>query len=341
MDRNDRLSLPRVVIVTRKTPWEVLLEQHGTARQAEFYLESRGQSVAEYQDNHSRLKQALTTVQQAIPTDQRRTRVDRADLDRFLFSPDDLVVVVGQDGLVPNAAKYLDGQRVIGINSDPDRYDGVLCSHRPEDFRRLLAWQDPRPDSEYRIERRTMAEAVREDGQRLLALNEVFIGHRSHQSARYRISAGEGKEERHSSSGVICATGTGATGWARSICIQRNFRETDLGPEERRLLWFVREPFPSKYTQTKLDSGSLDARSEISLYSEMGDGGVIFADGMESDAMEFLDGHTVRLRVSPTRLNLVALASRERPNELKGKRRRRRVPTHQTSNSSRTEDLTV
>jgi len=57
----------------------------------------------------------------AIPSDWRRARVDRADLDRFLFEPEDVVVAVGQDGLVANVAKYLTGQPVIGCNPDPKR----------------------------------------------------------------------------------------------------------------------------------------------------------------------------------------------------------------------------
>jgi NAD kinase len=72
-----------------------------------------------------------------------------------------------------------------------------------------------------------MAHARLDDGQQLLALNEIFVGHRTHQSARYRIRPADEQEERHSSSGVIVSTGTGATGWARSI--QRS-AQTGLPP---------------------------------------------------------------------------------------------------------------
>ena len=37
-----------------------------------------------------------------------------------------VVVVLGQDGLVVNAAKYLDDQLVVALNPDPARIDGVL-----------------------------------------------------------------------------------------------------------------------------------------------------------------------------------------------------------------------
>jgi hypothetical protein len=230
--------------------------------------------------------------------------VDRQELDRFLFAPDDVVVVVGQDGLVPNVAKYLEGQLTIGINPDPERYDGVLCQHPPSAMAGLLRWAlGSRSGAGYHVESRVMAVAEREDGQRLLALNEVFIGHHTHQSARYRIRAGAA-EERHSSSGVICATGTGSSGWARSIGEQLGVAARLPGPEEPRLTWFVREPFPSVYTQTGLRHGDLAADDRLNLFSEMGEGGVVFADGIESDRLEFLSGQQITVRIAPETFRL-------------------------------------
>jgi NAD kinase len=296
--------LPRIVLVTRRTPLELLLAQHGTLAQARFYLKTRGERVAPYEEVHARFEAGMARVVRAIPADQRRVRVDRAELDRFLFAPDDLVVVVGQDGLVPNTAKYLDGQRTIGINPDPERYDGVLCRHTPADTAALLRWTRGEGGAGYRVERRVMAVAEREDGQRLLALNEIFVGHRSHQSARYRLRV-NGREERQSSSGVICATGTGSTGWARSIVEQRRLTTPLPAPADPRLAWFVREPFPSVYTGTDLNFGFLKREERMVIHSEMGHGGVIFADGIEADYLTFLQGHSVHLTVARTTLNLV------------------------------------
>ncbi len=292
------------MLVTRKTPVELLLEQHGTLDQARFYLESHGQSIEEYEEIHERVQAALARVSAAIPPDRRRVRVDRGDLDRFLFAPDDVIVIVGQDGLVPNVAKYLDGQLTIGVNPDADRYDGVLCPHAPGATAALLDWVAQGEGPGYRIQCRVMAVAEREDGQRLLALNEVFVGHQSHQSARYRIQV-DGEEERHSSSGVICATGTGSTGWVRSIVEQREL-DIDLPePEEAYLAWFVREPFPSVYTGTDLNWGFLSAGFQLVLHSEMGQGGVIFGDGIEQDYIEFLSGQVVSITIAQDALNLV------------------------------------
>jgi NAD kinase len=306
MTLSTRLHLPRLVLVTRKTGLELLLENYGTLAQARFYLKSRGQDMDEYQEAHERFQDALGWVVQAIPPAQRRVRVDRGDLDRFLFAPDDVILIVGQDGLVPNTAKYLRGQLTIGINPDASRYDGVLCPHAPGEIHALLNWLTER-GQDYRVQHRVLAAAHREDGQQLLALNEIFCGHQSHQSARYRIEV-EGREERHSSSGVICATGTGSTGWVRSIVEQRGIEAELPEPEEPRLSWLVREPFPSVYTGTDLNFGILDTDSELVLYSEMGEGGVIFADGIESDRIEFLSGQRVTIRVATETLNLVVPA---------------------------------
>ena len=107
-------GVPRVVVVTRPSDYEALLARHGTRAQARFFLETRGQSLDDAAARHRRMEDALARVSQAIPAKWRRSRMDRADLSRFVFEPGDVVVVVGQDGLVANVAKYLSGQLVVG-----------------------------------------------------------------------------------------------------------------------------------------------------------------------------------------------------------------------------------
>ena len=295
------MNAPRVVLVTRPTEYEALLARHATREQARFFLEQRGQQIDEVQARHQRFVDALRTVSQAIPQKWRRTRIDRPDLSRFVFEPSDLIVVVGQDGLVANVAKYLDGQRVIGINPDPARNDGILVPHAPEMARDLMPLAAA---GRCTVEERTMVEASLDDGQRLVALNEIFLGHRSHQSARYRLRAA-GREERQSSSGLIVSTGTGATGWARSIQVQRRARIELPAPSEQRLAFFVREAFPSVATGTTLTAGVLGGSDSLELVSEMGDGGVVFGDGIEEDRLDLGWGVAARVRVAGARLHLV------------------------------------
>ena len=305
---------PRVVVVTRRTAYEELLSRTATVGQAEFYLKARGQSLDGLRAARDRFEEALDAVRASIPEGFRRAQVLRDDLAQFLFSQDDIVVVVGQDGLVPNAAKYLDGQPVIGVNPDPASYDGVLCRHGAEDVGGLIRWAAAPAGRAWSLENRVLLRAQRENGETVLGLNEVFLGHRSHQSARYTIRWGK-KSERQSSSGVICATGTGCTGWARSIVQQRGIEEPLPEPDEARLAWFVREPFPSVSTGTSLDYGFIEGGMQLEVTSEMGEGGVVFADGIEADRMEFTIGSRVVVGVSDKVLSLVVPAERPRARE--------------------------
>jgi len=290
---------PRAVFVTRESDYRQLIARHATREQARFFLESRGQAIEVLEARDRQLAATLQAARAAVPDDWRQALVARADLDRFLFGPEDVVVPVGQDGLVANVAKYLSGQPVLGVNPAPDLYDGVLVrvplARLPELLRASAAGAAP-------AERRTMVEARLDSGEALLALNEVFVGHRSHQSARYTLAAGDAREDQ-SSSGLIVASGTGATGWARSIAEATGTRLA-LAPEERALGWFVREPFPSIATGTAMRSGRLFA-DPLSVTSRMNDGGVIFADGIEQDFIPFDWGRRVSIEPAARPLHLV------------------------------------
>jgi len=290
---------PRAVFVTRETDYELLIAHHATRGQARFFLETRGQKLEDVEARHDRFQAVLGTARGSVPADWRQTLVTRADLDRFLFAPDDVVVAVGQDGLVANVAKYLNGQPVLGVNPAPDLYDGVLVRVGIGRLAKLLAASAA---GDVRMESRTMVQAELDAGETLLALNEIFVGHRSHQSARYRIEA-EGKMEDHSSSGLIVASGTGSTGWARSI-MEATHLELALGREEHAVGFWVREPFPSVATATSLRAGKI-TENPLTITSRMNEGGVIFADGIEQDFIAFDWGRQVRLAPASRALHLV------------------------------------
>lgn len=290
---------PRAVFVTRETDYELLIARHATRGQARFFLESRGEGLAQVEARHERFHAVLARARAAVPGEWRQALVRRADLDRFLFGPDDVVVAVGQDGLIANVAKYLGAQPVIGVNPAPDLYDGVLARNPVERLPRLL------PASvagDVALERRTMVEAVIDGTERLFALNEIFVGHRSHQSARYRIEAGTTSEDQ-SSSGLIVASGTGATGWARSIS-EATGLDLSLAPDERAVGYWVREPFPSVATATRLRAGKL-TDADLVVTSRMNEGGVVFADGIEQDFLGFGWGRQVRIAPADRALHLV------------------------------------
>lgn len=95
-------------------------------------------------------------VSASVPASWRLAVALRDQLPRFLFEPDDLIAVVGQNGLVPNAGKYLDGQPVFGICPDGP---GTLCPHPPAAIYDLVG-----RSSLPRVSMRSMVEACSDDG---------------------------------------------------------------------------------------------------------------------------------------------------------------------------------
>lgn len=302
---------PRLVLVTRETEYDGLLARHATPGAARAFVKRRAlasseahlpppQSVEVLDAQREQLTAMLAEIRAAVPKGWRIAQVRRNELDRFLFGPEDVVVAVGQDGLVANVAKYLAGQPVIGVNGDPARNPGVLVPHTAAAAAAML---ERAAAGTLRLEERTMIRAELDDGQSLLALNEVFVGHSSHQSARYSLSYA-GKEEAQSSSGLIVASGTGATGWALSIA-QATGVAVALGPDEAAAVFLVREPWPSRATGAALRHGRLGPGDALLVVSRMNEGGTVFADGMEHDRLDFAWGRTLRVSVAERRLRFV------------------------------------
>ncbi len=303
---------PRAVVVHRRSELDLLLARHGTRGQAEFFLRSRGRDLAAVQARHDALQQALTQVDGAIPGGWRRAGVEREDLPRLRFDPEDVVLAVGQDGLVANVAKYVADQPVIGVDPEPGVNPGVLVKHRAAGVAELLAAVQAGTAA---VERRCMVEVALDDGQGLRALNELYIGDAGHQSARYRLFApsadaaraadvaGAAGGERQSSSGVLIGTGTGATGWCASLARDRTAPPALPGPLEEALAWFVREAWPSPATGTAWTQGRLESGDALRLVAE-GDL-VVFGDGLESDRLRVGWGQQIVVRTAAQHLSLV------------------------------------
>jgi NAD kinase len=303
--RND--SDRKIILIVRQTRLDELTARFNTVEQAQFYVEHLGADFADYREEQSRYRAATAEVETALRNFGRVQRLDRRYLGNFIFGPDDIVVALGQDGLVANTLKYLDGQRLLGVNPDADRWDGVLLPFSPHDLPMIMAEEvaGKRP-----AKRVTMAKASLNTGETLYAVNDLFIGPSSHVSARYTLQVGN-KSERQSSSGVIIATGLGSTGWMKSVYAGWAGAAETIGlsaaavagdcsfPWEAPFLrYYVREPFPSKTTGASLVAGRIDASATAAMTSEMAERGVIFSDGFEDDFLAFNAGARVTISVA-------------------------------------------
>jgi NAD kinase len=288
----------KIILVRRRSRLDELIVRFNSVSQARFYIEHLGADFSDYQHEHEEYAAAVAGACTILEQIGRLQVLDRRYVPNFIFGPDDLVVAVGQDGLVANTLKYLNEQPLIGVNPAPRRWDGVLLPFRVNDLRRVvpdvLAGRRKRKEV-------SMAQARLGDGQTLFGVNDLFIGQKTHVSARYQISYA-GASEAHSSSGIIISTGLGSTGWLKSIVagaagITHSIEPQGAAVQFEKIGWdadflvfSVREPFPSKTTGTNLVFGKITPEQPLSVVSKMAENGVIFSDGMESDFLEFNSG---------------------------------------------------
>jgi NAD kinase len=303
----------KTVLVTRRTRLEELVTRYHTLAQAKFYIEHLGADFHEYVTEHETYMASKRLVLDALLVKGRCQVIDRAFLPNFLFGPDDIVVALGQDGVVANTMKYLNGHPLIGVNPDPYRYDGVLLPFEAKDLAPILddTLADKRPHKSV-----TMAMARLTDGQVLYAVNDLFIGPKSHVSARYEIRLGKTTEVQ-SSSGIIVSTGLGSTGWMKSVVTGSLAITTALSGKAKamayqpqpwdadHLLFAVREPYPSKASSASLVFGSVSDNQPLILTSHMPENGVIFSDGIEADHVGFNSGMTAKIAIADRHGRLV------------------------------------
>lgn len=300
----------RFILITRKTRLEELVERFNTWPQAKFYLEHNKVDIQDYLDEHDRYRLVLQQAELALRAEGRFQLLERSLLPSYQFNPADIIVVIGQDGLVANTLKYLQGQPVIAVNPDPSRWDGRLLPFKIEELKPIVQQVVGKAAKSREI---TFAQATTNDGQILLAVNDLFIGPKSHTSAWYTL-AWNGGVENQSSSGIIVSTGFGSTGWFRSIIagaigvagVDEHSLSEGFDWQERRLQFSVREPFPSQTSGTTLVFGELTPDCPLQLESQMPEHGVIFSDGIESDFIPFNSGTIVRIGIADVRGNLIS-----------------------------------
>ncbi|MCW3126346.1 MAG: sugar kinase [Bacteroidetes bacterium] len=305
------MNIEYAIIVKNKTRLESLIERFNTKAQAKFYIERQGGDYNDYESEHEIFHQSLTQVERYLSQVLRHKIVERSFVPSFLFNQNHVVVVIGQDGLVANTAKYVNNIPIVAVNPESDRYDGVLLPFSPDNFVPAI---ESVIRGTYNKRIASFAEAQLNDGQRLLAFNDLFVGASSHVSARYRISYGRNSEEQ-SSSGIIISTQSGATGWLSSIFNMsygiHNFIEKSNSTSRRaklkddQLLFAVREPFASKKTQTGLQAGVLQGQTRLTVQSYMPSNGVIFSDGIESDYLRFNSGTIATIGIANEKATLV------------------------------------
>ncbi|HAI10658.1 MAG TPA: sugar kinase [Phycisphaerales bacterium] len=302
-----RLTENKIILVVRQTRLDELIARFNTEDQARFYVEHLGADFSDYLLEDRTYKAAISQTEMILAEYGRVQMLDRQFVPNFIFGPNDTVLALGQDGLVANVLKYLNGQYLIGVNPDPQRWEGVLLPFGVSDLKLLI----PEVFAKHRnVKTITMAQVQLNTGEKLYGVNDLFLGPRTHTSGRYAIHTGK-KQENHSSSGVVVSTGLGSTGWLRSILagsmgivssidgrsgkIKKN---QNFAWDADHLCFSVREPWPSRSSKANITFGKVTANNPLILISQMPENGVIFSDGIESDFLLFNAGTQATITIA-------------------------------------------
>lgn len=310
----NRLTENKIIIIKRKTRLEELIVRYNTASQAKFYIEHLGADFSDYIAEDENYKRVVKEAFETLNYLGRVQIVDREYVPNFIFGKEDVVIVIGQDGLVANTLKYLTNQLLIGVNPDPKRWEGVLLPFQVEDLKLVLldVFNNKR-----KIKEVTMAKAALNDGQVIYGVNDLFIGQKTHVSARYQLQQGTAKEQQ-SSSGIIISTGLGSTGWLKSVLsgaynIVNSMTEYKMHSQMKEkidwsaeyLYYSVREPFPSRSSEANLVFGKISKHEPLKILSSMPENGVVFSDGVENDFLQFNSGIEATITIAEKKGHLV------------------------------------
>jgi len=294
--------MDRIVIVKKKTSLDELIEQHMTYIAAKFYLKSLEQTIDPYEAEDKTYKAAVEMIRSKLPSDIQVTSVERQDLPNFLFRNSDLVIVCGPDGLFVNLAQYIEEQLVITVNPDPKTVTGALMLFRPDEVGEVVKNIQT---GKHKSEALPFIKASLGIDKVLWGLNDILIGRKDPVSARYNISF-NGRSENQSSSGILVSTGTGSTGWMKSIQAmvdgiiqQGRTHKLSYLPErtEKELVFVVREPFLLPNTGVSIVTDRIFPGKPLIVHSQMPTGGYIFSDGIVEKGLIWNAGETVTISV--------------------------------------------
>ncbi len=309
------MNYEKVIIVKNKTRLEQLIERFNTKDQARFYIEhSVGGSFKDYEDEHDTFYKALEDLNTLCDHKLKVHVIERSFLPNYIFPKNSFIITLGQDGLVANTAKYSKKIPIVGLNPDSKRYDGILLPFDILNFKNEL---DRIINNSYESIDVTMAKAKMNNGQELIAFNDLFIGPATHTSARYTIEYKQ-KSERQSSSGIIVSTGAGSTGWLSSLINMStgmnrfmNGKSSNqnsnyyLPWDSNKLVFVVREPFKSITTNIEIVMGEIGKTLDLKLTSHMPYNGVVFSDGIINDYIEFNSGSVLSIGIAEQKAKLI------------------------------------
>lgn len=267
------MPMKPVLVVPKKSLYERYALELGERRFLDLLLR-RSPLVSHVLDGHERNQDARRQVVAALEAAGVPVEV-KAHASQADARACSLVVTVGGDGTLLDAAHWVEDRPVLGVNSDPRRSVGTFCAATVDDFPeklRLILSGAVQPVAIPRMD-------IRINGRRLPhpALNDVLFAHRCPAAiTEYELRVG-GDVEVQRSSGVWISTSAGSTGAMRAAGGRVQPLDSPL------LQYLVREPYRADGAAYRLGRAFTAGPIEISAR--------VF------EAAAFIDGHRLQRRL--------------------------------------------
>ncbi len=241
-------------------------------------------------------KKTIQTVRQVLKKFKISNKfVKKEQKNKRIRTGFNLVISIGGDGtFIESSHLITDDTLILGVNSDPFHSEGAHTSATRKNFeqkmRKIL-------DGDFSVEKWSRLEiATSHKKNRVLALNEVYIGAAQlYNTSKYWLFANKTWEEQKSS-GIIFSTGCGSTAWYSSAG-GRPFSKTS---KEGRFI--VREPYCGHLICGRTINGIIKEKDCVQVKSNMRDGMI----AIDSAAVfPFPKNKIIKIKVSDKPLHVI------------------------------------
>lgn len=245
--------------------------------------EDRKRFEEAHQLHYATLEHVKTVLNQYQIPFQVTYRGRQVDYQNF-----DFVITVGGDGTFLEAARHLDQQIILGVNSAPSYSVGRFCAADQSNFENLLARILDGQAAIHRFQR--LEVEIDAKTYPVRALNDLLICHRNPAFlCRYYLKVGNLAEEQRSS-GLWISTPAGSSGALRSS------GGSPMNIFDKKFQYRPRELYHQKTRPGQLIGGVLSARQTLQCVSLMRNG-MIYLDGAHHH-VSFGYGASARVRLS-------------------------------------------
>ncbi len=254
-----------VLVVYKKSAYQIYVRE----KRNPLFLNRRSWDIRRLLRAHRAHEETLASVEQTLREVGLPYRmIYRAALHDY--APYDLVVSVGGDGTLLEAARGARRQLLLGVNSDPERSAGSFCSATGRTFARAL--QNMLGGKVKTRVLHRMQLALNGKALNISVLNDILIAHQNPAAmSRYWIQI-KGVKEEQRSSGVWVSTAAGSTGAMKSAGGQ------SLPRASKAIQYLPRELYWPRGVRYRFTGGILIPGTAVILGSLMREG-VVFADG--------------------------------------------------------------